>query len=350
MTQTTESAVHKNIAMLPGDGIGVEVLASAESVLRAFPQLSFTLTEHPCGAGEFLRNGDPLPEATLDACRNADAILLGAMGLPHVRWPDGREMAPQLDLRERLGLYAGVRPVRLYHPLHSPLRWASIDYVLVRESTEGLFSTRLRPRDKNALEVRDELLVSRFGSERLFHFSFRLAQTRRRKLTLIDKANVLPSMAFFREIFDEVASHYPDVETERIYVDAAALYLVQSPERFDVLVTENIFGDILSDLAAATVGGMGLAPSADIGDQHAVFQPAHGSAPDIAGQGKANPVATLLSVAMMLDWFGEPACRNAANRIRSAIELVFANPENATPDLKGKLTTRQLTDCILESL
>lgn len=349
MTQTTDT-VHKNIAMLPGDGIGTEVLASAESVLRAFPQLSFTLTEHPCGAGEFLRAGDPLPEATLDACRKADAILLGAMGLPHVRWPDGREMAPQLDLRERLGLYAGVRPVRLYHPSHSPLRRAFIDYVLVRESTEGLFSTRLRPRDPNAPEVRDELLVSRLGSERLFHFSFRLAQTRRRKLTLIDKANVLPSMAFFREIFDEVARHYPDVETERIYVDAAALYLVQSPERFDVLVTENIFGDILSDLAAATVGGMGLAPSADMGDYHAVFQPAHGSAPDIAGQGKANPVATLLSAAMMLEWFAEPACRDAATRIRAAIEQVLANPENATPDLGGKLTTRQLTDRIREAL
>ncbi len=342
--------IQKNIAMLPGDGIGREVLASAEQVLRALPGLAFNLTEYPCGAGEYLRSGDPLPAATMEACEKADAILLGAMGLPQVRWPDGREMAPQLDLRERLGLYAGVRPVRLYHPSHSPLRTASIDYVLVRESTEGLFSTRLRPRDRNAAKVVDELLVSRIGSERLFHFSFRLAQSRRGKLTLIDKANVLPSMAFFREIFDQVATHYPDVETERIYVDAAALYLIQQPERFDVLVTENIFGDILSDLAAATVGGMGLAPSADIGDKYAVFQPAHGSAPDIAGQGKANPVATILSVALMLDWFNQQVYTDAAARIRSAVERTLSNPENATADLRGRLNTQELTGRIIEAL
>lgn len=336
--------------MLPGDGIGPEVLHAAERVLRVLPGLDFSFVEYPCGAGEYLRNGDPLPAATMEACHTADAILLGAMGLPDVRWPDGREMAPQLDLREQLGLYAGVRPVRLYHPSHSPLRNASPDFVLVRESTEGLFSTRLRPRDPNADAVRDELLVTRTGSERLFHFCFRLARTRRRKLTVIDKANVLPAMAFFREVFYEVAKHYPDVEAGHVYVDAAALYMVQSPERFDVVVTENMFGDILSDLAAGTVGGMGLAPSADIGDTHAVFQPAHGSAPDIAGKGIANPVATILSAAMMLDWFGEPACRKGAARIRAAVETVLSSPENATPDLRGTLTTAELTDRILDQL
>ena len=342
--------VQKQIVMLPGDGIGPEVLAAAEAVIRALPTLDFNLVEYPCGAGEYLRNGDPLPAATIEACKKADAILLGAMGIPEVRWADGREMAPQIDLREILGLYAGVRPTRTYNAAHSPLKQSAIDYVLVRESTEGLFSTRLRPRDRNASEVIDEMLVTRAGSERLFHFSFRLAQTRRRKLTLVDKANVLPSMAFFREIFDEVAKQYPDVETERIYVDAMALYLVQRPERFDVMVTENMFGDILSDLAAATVGGMGMAPSADIGEHHAVFQPAHGSAPDIAGQGKANPVATILSVALMLEWFGEPDCIAAAKRIRSAVERVLADPNHATPDLGGLLKTNELTDLIISAL
>ncbi len=342
--------VKKQIVMLPGDGIGPEVLAAAEAVIRALPELDFTLVEHPCGAGEYLRNGDPLPAATIEACRKADAILLGAMGIPDVRWADGREMAPQIDIREILGLYAGVRPTKTYNAAHSPLKQSTIDYVLVRESTEGLFSTRLRPRDKTANEVRDEMLVTRAGSERLFHFSFRLAQTRRRKLTLVDKANVLPSMAFFREIFDEVAKQYPDVETERIYVDAMALYLVQRPERFDVMVTENMFGDILSDLAAATVGGMGMAPSADIGDHHAVFQPAHGSAPDIAGQGKANPVATILSVAMMLEWFGEAECITAAKKIRSAVERVLTDPNHATPDLRGSLKTNEMTDLIVSAL
>ncbi|MGH9672064.1 MAG: isocitrate/isopropylmalate dehydrogenase family protein [Bryobacteraceae bacterium] len=341
---------NKNIVLLPGDGIGTEVLASAVELLRALPSLSLTFTEYPCGAAEYQRSGDPLPAATMAGCEGADAILLGAMGLPHVRWPDGREMAPQLDLRERLELYAGVRPTRLYHPSHSPLRKASIDYVLIRESTEGLFSTRLRPRDRGAAEVRDELLVTRRGSERLFHFSFRLARTRRRKVTLVDKANVLPSMVFFREIFDEVARQYPDVETEKVYVDATALYLVQHPERFDVLVTENMFGDILSDLASATAGGMGMAPSADIGDKHAVFQPAHGSAPDIAGQGKANPVATILSTALMLEWLREPECLQSASQIHAAVERVLANPVNATPDLGGSLSTQQLTRLVIEAL
>ncbi len=342
--------VKKQIAMLPGDGIGPEVLEAAEAVIRALPELDFDLVEWPCGAGEYLKNGDPLPKATIQGCRAADAILLGAMGIPTVRWADGREMAPQIDLREIFGLYAGVRPTKLYNAAHSPLKAPVIDYVLVRESTEGLFSTRLRPRVMGADEVRDEMLVTRAGSERLFHFSFRLAQGRRKKLTLIDKANVLPSMAFFREVFDEVAKSYPDVETERVYVDAMALYLVQRPQSFDVMVTENMFGDILSDLAAATVGGMGMAPSADIGDTHAVFQPAHGSAPDIAGQSKANPVATILSVAMMLEWFGDEDSLAAAGRIRRAVELVMSDAANATGDLRGGLSTRELTAKIVGAL
>ncbi|HYP12622.1 MAG TPA: isocitrate/isopropylmalate family dehydrogenase, partial [Bryobacteraceae bacterium] len=231
------TSIKKTIAMLPGDGIGGEVLDAAEHVLRSLPELDFTYIGHPCGAGEYLRGGNPLPESTLEACRNADATLLGAMGLPDVRWPDGREMAPQLDIREQLGLYAGVRPVKVYNPAHSPLRKPNIDFVLIRESTEGLFSTRLRPRQQGATEVCDELRVSRTGAERLFRFSFGLARTRNKRLTLIDKANVLPSMAFFREIFYEIAAEFPDVEPSHVYVDAAALYMVQSPERFDVCVT-----------------------------------------------------------------------------------------------------------------
>lgn len=342
--------VKKQIAVLPGDGIGPEVTAAGVAVLRVLPGLDFEFLEMPCGAGEYLKNGDPLPKETIEICRQAEAILLGAAGLPNVRWADGREMAPQIDIREIFGLYAGVRPTKLYNPAHSPLKHPVIDYVLIRESTEGLFSTRLRPRIPGADEVRDEMLITRKGSERLFHFAFRLALTRRKKLTLVDKANVLPSMAFFREVFDEVAKGYPDVETERIYVDAMALYLVQRPQSFDVMVTENMFGDILSDLAAATVGGMGMAPSADIGDAQAVFQPAHGSAPDIAGQGKANPVATILSVAMMLEWFGEPACLSAAAQLRRAVESVLADPLNATADLGGKLSTEAMTERILKAL
>jgi 3-isopropylmalate dehydrogenase len=325
--------VKKQIAMLPGDGIGPEVLAAAEAVIAALPELDLELKEWPCGAGEYLKNGDPLPKATIEGCRSADAILLGAMGIPSVRWADGREMAPQIDLREIFGLYAGVRPTKLYNPAHSPLKDPVIDYVLVRESTEGLFSTRLRPRVMGADEVRDEMLVTRAGSERLFRFSFELARHRRNKLTLVDKANVLPSMAFFREVFDEIAKEYPQVETERVYVDAMALYLVQRPQSFDVIV-----------------GGMGMAPSAEIGDELAVFQPAHGSAPDIAGQSKANPVATILSVAMMLEWFGDSESLAAAAKIRRAVETVLSDAANATGDLGGRLSTRELTAKIVSAL
>ena len=192
--------------------------------------------------------------------------------------------------------------------------------------------------------------ITRAGTERVIRSAFEQARLRRRKCALVDKANVLPSMAFFRRIFDEVAPDYPDVTTERVYVDACALYLVRSPERFDVLVTENMFGDILSDLTAALVGGMGMAPSADIGRDHAVFQPSHGSAPDIAGRGIANPVATVLSAAMMLDWFGTDAERHAAERIRGAVRSVFSDPARRTPDMGGSLTTRQMGDALVQSL
>jgi 3-isopropylmalate dehydrogenase len=166
-------------------------------------------------------------------------------------------------------------------------------------------------------------------------------------VTLVDKANVLPSMAFFRAVFDEVAAGFPDVATDRVYVDAAALYLVQRPHTFDVIVTENMFGDILSDLAAGLVGGMGMAPSADIGDAAAVFQPAHGSAPDIAGKGIANPVAAILSAAMMLEWLGREETVRGADHIRRAVAAVLADPAARTPDLGGRLTTRQLTDAVI---
>jgi 3-isopropylmalate dehydrogenase len=354
MIPVTDPVRALEIAVLPGDGIGPEVMTGALEVLRAAVEgcrsVRLNLTEHSVGAGEYLQRGDPLPETALEACRQADAVLLGAMGLPHVRWPDGREMAPQIDLREKLDLYCGVRPIRLYHPGDTPLKGhaaGSIDFVIVRESTEGLFSSRLEPRRADATDVRDVLHITRRGSERLFRAAFRLARQRRGKVTLVDKANVLPSMVFFRRVFDEVAAEFSDVATERVYVDAAALYLVQRPQTFDVLVTENMFGDILSDLAAGLVGGMGLAPSADIGDECAVFQPSHGTAPDIAGKGVANPIAMVLSVAMMLEWLGHAETIEAAARIRRAVETVLADPGQRTADLGGRLTTSQMIDAVL---
>ncbi len=345
------------IAVLPGDGVGVEVTDEALKILRVvqtrMKSVRFEMAPYAVGADAYRSGQDPLPESTLAACREADAVLLGAMGLPDVRWPDGKEIAPQLDLREQLDLYRGVRPIRLYHEADTPLkryRAGEIDLVIVRESTEGLFSTRLAQRPHGADEVLDNLKVTRAGSERVFRAAFRIAGQRRKRLSLIDKANVLPSMVFFREVFDAIACEFPDVETDRLYVDCAALFLLQRPQVFDVLVTENMFGDILSDLAAGLVGGMGMAPSADIGDDCAVFQPAHGSAPDIAGRGIANPVAMILSVAMMLDWLDHAETTVAAEHLRAAVERVLANPNQRTADLGGKLSTSEMGNLIAAEL
>ncbi len=333
-----------DICLLPGDGIGPDVTAEGVRVLEAVERrlegVRFAVAEQPCGAGEYLRNGDPLPKATVEACRTTHATLLGAMGMPGVRWPSGTEMTPQIDLREILDLYAGARPIKLFNPAHSPLKQPGhIDFVIYRENTEGLFFSRKEGYDPAADEVRDTMRISRHASERLFRTAFRHAQRRRKLVTLVDKANVLPTMAYFRGIFNRIAGEFPDVRTEAVYVDAASLYLVQRPETFDVLVTENMFGDILSDLAAGLVGGMGMAPSGDIGDRCAIFQPSHGSAPDIAGKGIANPIATILSVALMLEWLGHPETVRGARMIEAAVEGLCRDASFATRDLGGSLRT-----------
>lgn len=338
------------IALLPGDGIGPEVVAEAVKVLRAV-RADLAFTEFSVGACEYLKSGDPMPPATFEAIKDYDAVLLGAMGLPDVRWPNGVEMTPQLDLREQLDLYAGLRPIYLFHADDSPLRGRTagdIDFVIVRENTEGLFSSRKVVQDLAADSAEDRLLITRKGAERVVRASFEQARKRRRKrVALVDKANVLPAMAFFRAIFDQVARDYPDIATEHVYVDAASLYLVRKPEMFDVLVTENMFGDILSDLAAGLVGGMGVAPSADIGEEYGVFQPSHGSAPDIAGRGIANPIATILSAAMMLDWLGDAA---NARRIDAAVRTVLADRSARTPDMGGRMTCVEMGGAVASAV
>ena len=346
------------VAVLPGDGVGPEVIAEGVKVLRAVEAklsgVRFGLQEFSVGVRAYLDSRDPLPPETLDKVKRFDAILLGAMGLPDVRWPNGLEMTPQIDLREILDLYCGLRPIRLYHPHDTPLKAfaedkaAAIDFLLVRENTEGLFSARKGKVAATADEANDTMRITRGGSERLFRAAFREARRRRGKVTLVDKANVLPSMAYFRRIFDEISLEFPDVKTEKVYVDAMALYLVQRPHSFDCIVTENMFGDILSDLAAGLVGGMGMAPSADIGDGSAVFQPSHGSAPDIAGRGIANPMATILSVKMMLEWFGHPETIRGAAMIERAVETVFSNPQYRTSDMGGSLSTSEMGNLITE--
>lgn len=348
------------VAILGGDGIGPEVVAEGVKVLRAVEALlsgvQFDLVEHSVGAGEFLRRGDPLPPSTLERIREADAVLLGAMGLPSVRWPSGVEMTPQIDIREQLDLFNGVRPIRLFHETHSPLKGyggaggRAVDFVIIRENCEGLFSERRTPRPAGRDFETDTMTITRRGAERVCREAFKLALKRRKHCTLVDKANVLPSMAFFRKIFDEIAREFPAVTTDRVYVDAMALFLVQRPESFDVMVTENMFGDILSDLAAGIIGGMGMAPSADVGDTYGVFQPSHGTAPTIAGKGIANPIATILSVAMMLDWLDHPETLRGARLITDAVARVLANPAHRTADLGGKTSTTQMGDLICQAL
>lgn len=353
------------IAILPGDGIGREVIDATLPLLEKLQRgatFAFRFTLHPAGAQHYKTTGDALPETTLAAARSADAILFGAMGWPEIRYPDGTEIAPQLDLRVELDLYAGVRPARAIPGVQLPLadpRAREIDLVVVRESTEGLFASRGKGTIDNDDVARDTMVITRRGSERVHDFAFRLAERRKSRgrpgrVTCVDKANVFRSMAFFRKIFDERAHSFPGIEARHHYIDATALDLIRKPWDFDVLVTENMFGDILSDQTAALVGGMGMAPSADIGDEHAMFQPCHGSAPDIAGQGKANPTATILSASLMLDWLAERSGRmelaHAAQRLEQAVDAVFAAGRVVPCEFGGRDGTRAIADAVASNL
>lgn len=329
------------IAVFPGDGIGQEIMDVTLAVLDAVRARigGFRLEPEilPAGAAFYRETGLDITDETLRKAGEADAILLGAMGLPDVRFPDGTEISPHLRMRTEFGLYAGVRPVKAYRGISLPLadeRNRDVDLIVLRESTEGLFAEREQGQVIDDREARDTLVITRRTSERLFDFAFELARKRKRKggkgkVTCVDKANVLRSMAFFRQIFDERAARFPDIEAEHRYVDAMALEMVRRPWDYDVLVMENMFADILSDLGGALVGGMGMAPCAEIGEAHALFQPSHGTAPDIAGTDVANPTAMIVSAAMMLDWLGErhdcPPCVVAAERLQAAVENGFAD-------------------------
>lgn len=353
------------IAVFPGDGIGPEITAPTLELLAAVERhvggFELVFEKLPAGAAHYRDTGSAFPDTSRAAAMAADAILLAAMGLPEVRYPDGTEIAPQLDLRFDFNLYAGVRPVRPIPGLKLPLadpRAAGIDVVLVRESTEGLFTSRGKGivTDDQATDV---MTITRATSERLFDFAFRLARRNKARgrpgrVTCVDKANVLASFAYFRKLFDEAAARNRDVAADHCYVDAMALNLVRQPWCYDVLVTENMFGDILSDLGAALIGGMGVAPSADIGDDHAVFQPCHGSAPDIAGTGKANPTAMFLSAAMMLDWLGlrhgVDACIAGADLIRAAVDRAFAPGDLVPGELGGDAGLDAIGDAVMAAL
>jgi len=355
-----------HVAQMPGDGIGIEVMQAADAVLAAVESrygLGFRFEPIPGGAHYYKETGSILPADGIERAGRADAILFGAMGWPDIRFTDGTEIAPQLDLRVALDLYAGVRPIRAIPGVPTALahpRAKDIDFVVIRESTEGMFVSRGKGVLIDDREARDTQVITRRTTERLTDFSCRLARRRKAtrgtpgRVTLVDKANVFLSFAFMRKVFYEAAAAHPDIEARHHYVDAMALDLVRRPWDFDVLPMENLFGDILSDLGAGLIGGMGFAPSADIGDAHALFQPSHGSAPDIAGKGIANPTAMILSAAMMLDWLGErhdsENARIAARAIEQSVDLAFGTGRVRSCDIGGQDGTMAIGKAVAEAI
>jgi 3-isopropylmalate dehydrogenase len=322
------------VVLLPGDGIGAEVSAVAVRVLRELP-LRLELEEHLFGAAAIRETGDPLPPGTLAACRGADAVLMGAVGAPEL---DRAEVRPEhglIRLRGELDVYANLRPARA----------DGIDLVVVRELVGGLYygerGTRPDGTVFDTMEYRPDQV------ERIARRGFEIARGRRGHVTSVDKANILDTSRLWREVVERIAPDYPDVGLDHMLVDNCGMQLVQAPGRFDVLLTENTFGDILSDVAAGITGGLGLAGSASLGaGRPGIFEPVHGSAPDIAGKGIANPAAMLRSVALMLrHGLDEPA---EAQRLEAAVDAALAS--TPTPDLGGRATTADFADAVLREL
>lgn len=328
------------ICLLPGDGIGPEVIDCAEQVLHAL-HLDFEFVRAEIGFGAYERLGTPLPDATLQEIRCSSGALFGAVTTP----PNiPNYFSPVVRMRQLLELYANLRPTRsVPHASSRP----NIDLTIVRENTEGLYSGIERLEDGGNRAV-TERVITRKGSERIIRKAFDLArQTNRQSVHVVHKANVLrQTCGLFRSVALEIAKEYPDIEMNEMLVDTCAMELVRAPEQFEIIVTTNLFGDILSDEACMFVGGLGVAASGNIGINAAVFEPVHGSAPTLVGTGKANPVATFLAAAMMLDYLNET---ESAEHLRNAVNECIAVGES-TPDLGGNLTTSQVTDRVIQKL
>ena len=321
------------VVVLPGDGIGPEVAAEAVRVLDA---LGLGHTEHPFGGNAILAQGVPLPDETLAACRSADAVLLGAVGLPELEGQPVRPEQGLLALRKELGVYANLRPARA----------DGVDLIIVRELTGGLYFGAKGTRDDGTWF--DTCEYSRPEVERIARRALDIARARTGRVTSVDKVNVMHTSRLWRDVVTELgAAEYPDVALDHALVDSFAMTIVNAPETIDVVLTENTFGDILSDVAAAVTGGLGLAASASLGDDGpGLFEPVHGSAPQIAGQGIANPAAMLRSTAMLLRHaLGMMA---EADALEAAVDIALA--ETPTPDVGGTSTTREAGDAVLRAL
>lgn len=356
--------MEKNITLLPGDGIGPEIVDETVKVFGAIASKynhKFNYTSQLIGGIAIDETGDPLPEETLGACLESDAILMGAVGGP--KWDDPtaktRPEKGLLRIRKELAVFANIRPVKVFDALAdaSPLRpeiVKGVDIVFVRELTGGIYFGTPRGREnRDGQRVGyDTMIYSESEIERILRIGFELARGRRKKLTSVDKANVLTTMQVWREIAHEVKNDYPDVEYEDILVDAMAMYLVNNPKDFDVVVTGNMFGDILSDEASMITGSLGMLPSASMGKAGSVglFEPSHGSAPDIAGTGKANPLATILSGAMLMRL--NLGLEDEAAAIEKAVDDVLAAGYR-TADLGGgdaSLSTTAMGDLVVEMI
>ena len=351
------------IVALPGDGIGTEVLAAALQVLRAVRELfhvEFEIEEIPCGGHYYAEHDIEWPEGSFEKCQAADAILLGAVGhevngrtvftKPGKPYPEPQMagFAQVIGNRKKLDLYANVRPVKLYkgvkHKIHGRLVqvWdpEKVDYVVIRENTEDAYTGEMESiADGRITPIR----ITRRATERVARYAFELARRRnkQKKVTCVDKSNIIGAHRFFREIFREVGtSEYPDLTLDYAYVDAFCQWQIRSPEWFDVVVGPNLVGDIVSDNGATTAGGLGLAVGGNIGDEHAMFEPIHGSAPKHAGKDKANPLAAIMAMQMMLDWlatrFADNRLARAATKVEAAVAAVLIEGKTLTYDLIGE--------------
>ena len=324
------------IAVIPGDGIGKEVMKATIKVLDEL-DINFNYTYGDAGDECLKNNGTALPDETLDIIRKSDACLFGAAG----------ETAADVivKIRQEMKMFANLRPVKTYPNTNS--LFENIDFIIVRENTEGMYIADEESfTDDGAIAKR---IITKNAEKRIIDYAFKYAmQNNKSKVTAVHKANVLKKTdGLFKEIFYDVAKDYPEIATEDFYVDATAMYLITQPESFEVIVTTNLFGDILSDEGAGLVGGLGLIPSANIGEDNALFEPVHGSAPDIAGQNKANPIAMILSAVMMLRYLGE---NNAADKIDKSILKVLTDANTLTGDLGGSSTTTELANEIIKNL
>lgn len=351
------------IAVLPGDGIGVEIVPQAVKALEAISEKyghTFNFTQGLVGGAAYDVKGHPLPDETLQLCERSDAVLLGAIGGP--KWDDlPVELRPEagalLPLRKELALYANLRPCIVFPSLMhaSTLKeevLQGVDILVIRELTGGLyFGEKSREKTADGQKATDVLTYSTYEIERIARFAFDAARQRQRKLCSVDKANVLESSRLWRETVMDLAREYPDVEVTHMYVDNCSMQLIRNPRQFDVIVTENMFGDILTDEASMLTGSIGMLPSASIGGEVGLYEPAHGSAPDIAGQNKANPLATILSAALLLRYSLklEKEAQTVEQAVQQVIDEGYRTPDLAEPG-KKILGTNEMGDLVAQTI